>query len=77
MPDEQKLIYLLIILIQVTAITNLEPFTTIGMSIVAGSTIYAGWNKFACQFTECCESSWIPHNFTSKCNQAVGLVVGN
>jgi hypothetical protein len=71
MPAEQKLIYLLIILIQISAITSIEPFSTIGAGIAAsvvGSAIYAGWNKVNCHFNECCDNVWIPHNLTSKAN---------
>ncbi|XP_021934333.1 torsin-1B isoform X2 [Zootermopsis nevadensis] len=64
MPDEQKLVYLLIILIQISSITSFEPFTVISASILAGSAIYGGYNKYVCHFNECCDSSWIPYNFT-------------
>jgi hypothetical protein len=69
MPDEPKYIYLLLILIQIHAITSFDLIAVgVGLGIAAGSTLYAGWNKFACHFTECCSSSQIPYNFTSKGN---------
>jgi len=70
MAGEQKLRYLLIILILIHAVASFDPLSFLSASVaVVGTTLHAGWHMLHCRHSECCDNAWIPHNFTSKNNK--------
>lgn len=72
MAGEQKLVYLLMIVIWIHAVTGIDPMSFGAFVSLSGSVLYGAWNKVTCPFTECCDDSWIPHNFTSKSSSHSG-----
>jgi hypothetical protein len=73
MAAEQILVPLLMIVIWTHAVTGIEPVSVgLGIGIATGSFLYSTWNKLVCPFTECCDGSWIPQNFTSKSSSHSG-----
>ena len=60
---EQMFVCVMMILVWTHAVTCID---FISLGIGAASAIYGALNSLPCHFKECCDSSWIPFNFTSK-----------
>jgi hypothetical protein len=69
MAVEQMLVCLVMILVWTHAVAFIDP---ISLGIGAGSAIYGTWNKMFCSYKECCDSSWIPFDLTSKSSSYSG-----
>jgi hypothetical protein len=63
MAVEQMLVCLVMILVWTHAVAFIDP---VSIGIGAASAIHGTWNKMVCHYKECCDSSWIPFNLTSK-----------
>jgi len=69
MAVEQMLVCLVMIVLWTHAVTCIDP---LGLTFGAGAAIYGTWNSLVCHYKECCDSSWIPFDFTSKSSSHSG-----
>jgi len=69
MAVEQMLVCLVMILVWTHAVAFIDP---ISLGFGVGSAIYETGRKVACRYMECCDSSWIPFDLTSKSSSHSG-----
>jgi len=69
MAVEQMLVCLVTILLWTNAVTCFDP---ISLAFGAGAAVYGTVISLVCRYKECCDSSWIPFDFTSKSSSHSG-----
>jgi hypothetical protein len=69
MAVEQMLVCMVMILVWTNAVAFIDP---ISITVGAGSAIYGTFKEMYCRYKECCDSTGIPFNFTSKSSSHSG-----